>query len=253
MANRRPHSRRPQPPGHHYRTQELHAGDRLQLHPLSSRRPLPPGLQRSPARRTPAHRHRLLAAGERLLRRPRHHRRTRPDRQRRLLQVQALHPDPHDGGIVHKKIRPYRPQTNGKVERFNRTLLDEWAYQRPYTSNTERTEALADFLHIYNHHRCHTALDGHPPISRVNNAAGQYSYAVPGVAGQAGLRGRLPRPGACGARATSATWPGRSPGGRAPGQRARSRGARTACGCGRCSPPGRRAASRGRSGRGPTR
>ena len=77
-------------------------------------------------------------------------------------------------GIAHKKICPYRPQTNGKVERFNRTLLDEWAYLRPYTSNDERTEALADFLHTYNHHRCHTALDGHPPISRVNNAAGQY-------------------------------------------------------------------------------
>ncbi|WP_327737398.1 IS481 family transposase [Streptomyces nojiriensis] len=79
------------------------------------------------------------------------------------------------GGITHKRIRPYRPQTNGKVERFNRTLLDEWAYQRPYTSNTERTAALADFLHTYNHHRCHTALAGKPPISRVNNAAGQYS------------------------------------------------------------------------------
>ncbi len=74
-------------------------------------------------------------------------------------------------GITHKKIRPYRPQTNGKVERFNRTLLDEWAYLRPYTSNNERTEALTDFLHTYNHHRCHTALGGHPPISRVNNAA----------------------------------------------------------------------------------
>ncbi|WP_412076035.1 IS481 family transposase [Streptomyces xanthophaeus] len=78
-------------------------------------------------------------------------------------------------GIAHKKIRPYRPQTNGKVERFNRTLLDEWAYQRPYTSNDERTTALADFLHTYNHHRCHTALGGHPPISRVNNVAGQYT------------------------------------------------------------------------------
>ncbi|MEU6213011.1 integrase core domain-containing protein, partial [Streptomyces sp. NPDC047023] len=77
--------------------------------------------------------------------------------------------------ITHKRTRPYRPQTNGKVERFNRTLLDEWAYQRPYTSNTERTHALADFLHTYNHHRCHTALSGHPPISRVNNAAGQYT------------------------------------------------------------------------------
>lgn len=78
-------------------------------------------------------------------------------------------------GITHKKTRPYRPQTNGKVERFNRTLLDEWAYLRPYTSNAERTEALADFLHTYNHHRCHTALDGHPPISRVNNPPGQYT------------------------------------------------------------------------------
>ncbi|MGW7451847.1 IS481 family transposase [Streptomyces sp. NPDC054787] len=78
-------------------------------------------------------------------------------------------------GITHKKIRPYRPQTNGKVERFNRTLLEEWAYLRPYTSNDERTAALADFLHTYNHHRCHTALGGHPPISRVNNPAGQYT------------------------------------------------------------------------------
>ncbi|MCX5231357.1 IS481 family transposase [Streptomyces sp. NBC_00233] len=80
-----------------------------------------------------------------------------------------------DLGATGKLTRPYRPQTNGKVERFNRTLLDEWAYLRPYTSNTERTEALADFLHTYNHHRCHTALDGHPPISRVNNVAGRYT------------------------------------------------------------------------------
>ena len=80
-----------------------------------------------------------------------------------------------DLGATGKLTRAYRPQTNGKVERFNRTLLDEWAYQRPYTSNTERTDALADFLHNYNHHRCHTALGGHPPISRVNNASGQYS------------------------------------------------------------------------------
>ncbi|WTW99421.1 IS481 family transposase [Streptomycetaceae bacterium NBC_01309] len=78
-------------------------------------------------------------------------------------------------GITHKRIRPYRPQTNGKVERFNRTLLDEWAYLRPYTSNQERADALGPFLHTYNHHRCHTALGGHPPITRINNAAGQYS------------------------------------------------------------------------------
>lgn len=74
-----------------------------------------------------------------------------------------------------KHTRPYRPQTNGKVERFNRTLLDEWAYLRPYSTNAERTAALTDFLHTYNHHRCHTALDGQPPITRVNNPPGQYS------------------------------------------------------------------------------
>ncbi|MFF7690192.1 IS481 family transposase [Streptomyces syringium] len=76
-------------------------------------------------------------------------------------------------GATGKPTRAYRPQTNGKVERFNRTLLDEWAYRQSYTSDNERTEALADFLRTY-HHRCHTALGGHPPISRVNNAAGHY-------------------------------------------------------------------------------
>ncbi|MFF9607656.1 IS481 family transposase [Streptomyces sp. NPDC014684] len=80
-----------------------------------------------------------------------------------------------DLGAAGKLTRAYRPQTNGKVERFNRTLTEEWAYQRPYTTNDERTAALADFLHTYNHHRCHTALGGHPPITRVNNAAGQYN------------------------------------------------------------------------------
>ncbi|MER5411259.1 IS481 family transposase, partial [Streptomyces sp. NPDC002769] len=66
-------------------------------------------------------------------------------------------------GATGKLTRAYRPQTNGKVERFNRTLLDEWAYLRPYTSNEQRTEALENFLHTYNYHRCHTALGGKPP------------------------------------------------------------------------------------------
>nr|WP_203724932.1 IS481 family transposase [Streptomyces sp. SID13588] len=79
-----------------------------------------------------------------------------------------------DLGATGKLTRPYRPQTNGKVERFNRTLADEWAYLRPYTSNDERTAALPDFLHTYNHHRGHTALGGNPPITRANNPAGQY-------------------------------------------------------------------------------
>jgi transposase InsO family protein len=74
--------------------------------------------------------------------------------------------------IAHTFIRPYRPQTNGKVERYNRTLLNEWAYARPYRSEAARTRALAHWLHMYNHHRHHTAVGG-PPISRVNNVAGQ--------------------------------------------------------------------------------
>ena len=73
----------------------------------------------------------------------------------------------------HKRTRPYRPQTNGKVERFNRTLQEEWAYVRPYSSETERSAALDDWLHLYNHHRHHTAVGG-PPITRVNNLPGQY-------------------------------------------------------------------------------
>ncbi|MHA4815328.1 IS481 family transposase [Streptomyces aculeolatus] len=80
-----------------------------------------------------------------------------------------------DLSAVGTLTRAYRPQTNGKVERFNRTLLDEWAYQRPYASNTERAEALEPFLHTYNYHRCHTALAGQPPITRVNNPTRQYT------------------------------------------------------------------------------
>ena len=77
-------------------------------------------------------------------------------------------------GIKHRRIRPRRPQTNGKVERFNRTLIEEWAYARTYYSDEERTAALDEFLHIYNHHRHHTAIGG-PPITAVNNLPDQYS------------------------------------------------------------------------------
>jgi transposase InsO family protein len=76
-------------------------------------------------------------------------------------------------GITHKRTRPYRPQTNGKVERFHRTLADEWAYAVAYDSDAERAAAYPAWLHRYNHHRGHTALDGQPPASRVTNLSGQ--------------------------------------------------------------------------------
>jgi transposase InsO family protein len=77
-------------------------------------------------------------------------------------------------GITHTRTRAYRPATNGKVERYNRTLLDEWAYVRFYGSEAERARTLDGFVHAYNHHRYHTAVGG-PPVSRVNNVPGDHS------------------------------------------------------------------------------
>jgi transposase InsO family protein len=74
-------------------------------------------------------------------------------------------------GIKHKRTKPYSPATNGKVERFNRTLVDEWAYARLWKSDASRARALDRWMHRYNHHRHHTAVGG-PPISRVTNLAG---------------------------------------------------------------------------------
>jgi transposase InsO family protein len=79
------------------------------------------------------------------------------------------------GDVVHRWTRPYRPQTNGKVERFHRTLADEWAYAAVYASDAERAAAYPAWLHRYNHHRGHTALGGRPPASRVTNLSGQNS------------------------------------------------------------------------------
>ena len=70
-------------------------------------------------------------------------------------------------GIRQKFIRPHCPWQNGKVERLNRTLAAEWAYRRPFTSNTERQQALAPWIEHYNTERCHSALGGKPPISRL--------------------------------------------------------------------------------------
>jgi transposase InsO family protein len=79
------------------------------------------------------------------------------------------------GDIEHRRTRPYRPQTNGKVERFHRTLADEWAYARLYRSDAERCQEFTTWLHTYNYHRGHTALGGQPPATRVPNLSGQYS------------------------------------------------------------------------------
>ena len=79
------------------------------------------------------------------------------------------------GEVTHKRTRPYRPQTNGKVERFNRTTLEEWAYARPYNSEAERVALFSDWLHTYNHHRGHTALGGKSPADLVPNLCGQYN------------------------------------------------------------------------------
>ena len=78
-------------------------------------------------------------------------------------------------GIKPKRTRPYRPQTNGKIERFHRTLADGWAFQRLYSSESARRKALPAWLHGYNHHRPHTAIGKTPPISRLTNLAGQYN------------------------------------------------------------------------------
>jgi transposase-like protein len=78
-------------------------------------------------------------------------------------------------GINPKRTRPYRPQTNGKIERFHRTLADGWAFRRFYSSESARRNALPVWIHEYNHHRPHTATGNAPPITRFTNLAGQYN------------------------------------------------------------------------------
>ena len=81
----------------------------------------------------------------------------------------------HELGIKPKRTRPYRPQTNGKIERFHRTLADGWAFSKHYNSESARRAALPAWLHFYNHHRPHTAIGKVPPINRIsNNLTGHY-------------------------------------------------------------------------------
>jgi len=77
--------------------------------------------------------------------------------------------------LRHLRIRPYRPQTNGKAERFIQTLINEWAYERVYASSAERATCLPPFLDRYNFRRPHGSLGHQPPASRLTNLARNYS------------------------------------------------------------------------------
>ena len=79
--------------------------------------------------------------------------------------------------IAHERTQPHQPQTNGKVERFNRTLAAEWAYADTYLNDEARCATYQAWLHHYNHHRPHTGLGGQSPIERVSvhNAPRNYS------------------------------------------------------------------------------
>jgi transposase InsO family protein len=78
-------------------------------------------------------------------------------------------------GIRHLRTRAYRPQTNGKAERFIRTMLGGWAYGAIYRDSRERTAALDGWLWTYNHRRRHSAIGRQPPITRLNNLLGSYT------------------------------------------------------------------------------
>lgn len=78
-------------------------------------------------------------------------------------------------GIRHTRTRPHRPRTNGKAERFIKTLIDGWAYARIYTSSSERAHALPRWLNHYNYSRPHGSLGHRPPATRLNNVSSNYN------------------------------------------------------------------------------
>jgi len=80
-----------------------------------------------------------------------------------------------DLDVTPKRTRPYRPQTNGKIERFHRTLVEGWAFKKFYNSESARLAALPAWVHEYNHHRPHSAIGKRSPITRLDNLAGHHT------------------------------------------------------------------------------
>lgn len=108
---------------------------------------------RDPRRRDRQHRPGRNASGGRLVRRARCHGGAGAIRQRSAYRSHAWRDACAELGIRRKRTRPYRPQTNGKIERFHRTLADGWAYSKHYSSESAGRNALPAWLHSYNHHR----------------------------------------------------------------------------------------------------
>ena len=162
----RPTARASPPPG------------RLGGRPRLRRRRHPPRLRRGAQRREGDDGDRLPSPRRSLLSPPRRHGRGGDDRQRLRLRS-AVHAIACRAlGIRHLRTRPYRPQTNGKAERFIRTMLGGWAYGAIYRSSAERTAALEGWLWRYNFRRPHGSLGRRPPAARLaelNNALGSYS------------------------------------------------------------------------------
>ena len=164
------------PPDAHRRRRRAAPAGRLGLRPRRDRRRHPPGLRRSAGRREGRDRRRLPTPRRGVLQAPRLRHQAPAHRQRspyisirHAVACRAL-------GIRHLRTRPRRPQTNGKAERFIRTMLDGWAYSGAiYASSAERTKALDGWLWHYNHRRRHQAIGRATPITRLNNLLGTYT------------------------------------------------------------------------------
>jgi len=122
--------------------------------------------------RGPGGHQRLPPASPGLARPSRRERRTRDDRQRLGLPLQALAKTLRQAGLRHIRTRAYTPRTNGNAERFIQTSLREWAYAQPYRSSAERSQAIGPWTNTYNLARPHAGIGGFTPWQRVNNLLG---------------------------------------------------------------------------------